>query len=196
MPFRDDKVKTEYQREYMRKRRAGEAKPKKAKPAAPEVEVTHGLSDPEAAAARIAELEVQVAQLRANGSEITIEMLSMSDRKKAEKFRRKLERDFAWKLDQRVLPEVQRRTEDLRQYLWKEEAKAKELQELWSRRLNGSGVAGAKGLIDRRLFRRILARLHPDSGGTADVFNAFKALEDYLLPSKDVLEERTKRKRK
>jgi hypothetical protein len=41
-----------------------------------------------------------------------------------------------------------------------------------------------KGCMDRTLFRQILARLHPDAGGSADLFEAFRQLEKVLLDEK------------
>jgi hypothetical protein len=123
--------------------------------------------------------------------DITIEMLSLSDRAKAEKYRRRLDREYAWKLEQMVRPEVVRRTEELRQHLYKCEAEAKALEDLWTERL-----AAHKGIMDRALFRQILARLHPDAGGKAHVFDAFKQLESKLIPGKDMLADRAAAKRK
>jgi transposase len=46
-------------------------------------------------------------------------------------------------------------------------------------------IASRKGLMDRRTYVRILARLHPDTGGAADLFDIFKQLETLLLTERE-----------
>jgi hypothetical protein len=168
----------------------------------PTVNLRDADSELDAAKRKIAMLEAKIASLTAAAKpgsaepEITIDMLSMSDRKKAEKYRQRLNRDFEWKLEQRWRPEMLRRTEELRQHLQQRTKEVDELEKLWMDRLNTKGGPGNKGVMERAMYRQVLARLHPDAGGKAALFDAFKQLEDRLIPAKDVLDERAKRKRK
>ena len=49
----------------------------------------------------------------------------------------------------------------------------------------GEGRAGRKGFFeDRRTWRRLLARLHPDAGGDHDLFLFACALKDEICPDR------------
>jgi hypothetical protein len=123
-------------------------------------------------------------------------MLSMSERKKAEKYRQRLQREFAWALEDRVQPEVRRRTEELRQHLKEKTAETEKEKKLWQDRLHTSGGPGNRGVMSHWLFRQILGRLHPDAGGDNNLFIAFNAMKARLTPGKDVLAEQEKLRRK
>lgn len=80
--------------------------------------------------------------------------------------KRKLDQEF----EQRVLAESRRRMESisLPHYL----TEMKRIESL---------IVSRKGVMKRRLYRQILARLHPDVGGDGAVFDEFKRLEKVLV---------------
>lgn len=82
---------------------------------------------------------------------------------------RKLEREFA----QRVRDEVKRGIEQ--SVLPAYEAEYRKYQD-W--------IEHRKGCMSRKVYVKILARLHPDTGGDADLFDTFKKLEKVLLDEK------------
>jgi len=46
-------------------------------------------------------------------------------------------------------------------------------------------IKARKGVFDQKTYRRMLARLHPDAGSDADLFDAFKKAEKVLLSEKE-----------
>jgi len=78
---------------------------------------------------------------------------------------RKLDAEFAWRvqadikrlIDEMVLPQYNEEHDHHREI-----------------------IKSHKGVFDNATYRQILARLHPDTGGTAELFDLFKKLERVL----------------
>lgn len=100
-------------------------------------------------------------------------MLSMTAQQKFDlavrQYLRKLDAEF----DQRVTERHQKLLENIWPRLKQSEEHAERI------------IASRKGLMERRTYIRILARLHPDTGGDAELFDLFKQLETVLLNEKE-----------
>lgn len=83
---------------------------------------------------------------------------------------RKMEKEFA----QRVRDEVKKLIEESTLPAYADEY-----------RRYRDWIEGRKGCMSRRVYLKILARLHPDTGGDAGLFDAFKKLEKILLDEKE-----------
>jgi ParB family transcriptional regulator, chromosome partitioning protein len=95
--------------------------------------------------------------------------LSMSATQKLDAYKRRLDREYAWRMKEEAQALAQ---EQIRKWLdyWKEQEAEYD-----------AVIKARRGVMDRAFFRRILARLHPDAGGQADLFDAFKKMEKLLL---------------
>jgi hypothetical protein len=166
-------ARTNYMREYMRRRRAGETakgvKPVKPSPA------------PDAAKdARIRELELEAGSSGAQAEPDLRSFLSMSAQQKFDAAIRQYQRQLAMQFEKLVLDEVKRRIDEIILPHWKE--KISTAEQLYKRR---------KGAMDKKTFETIRRALHPDSRKSISdhrlglAFNTFMGLEKFLLDEKE-----------
>jgi len=96
--------------------------------------------------------------------------MSMTERQKCEAFKRQCQRKLEREFEQRVLDECRKRVDEM--MLPAYEKTFVGLEQM---------IKGREGCMSRRTYIQILARLHPDKGGDAGLFDTFKNLEVALV---------------
>jgi hypothetical protein len=149
--------------------------------------VTKPVTKPKDAAAMIGALQKQlaaakarIAELEAGKAAIDPATFSMSAQKRMEAWQRQRMAAMMQSFQQIVRDEVHRRIDEIILPDWRH--KIKEAKLIYERR---------KGIMDKATFKLIWSALHPDSRKSisdkklAEAFDAFSAMEKYLLNEKD-----------
>lgn len=111
---------------------------------------------------------------------VDVSSLSMTAQEKLDVATRQRQRQLDRQFEQRVLDEAKRRIDEIILPHWKEQIA--QAQKLYNNR---------KALMDKATFNKIRRALHPDSRNSisdkmlAEAFDAFMALEKFLLNEKD-----------
>jgi hypothetical protein len=161
-------AKTKYQREYMRKRRAG-AKPEPK-------------TAPQPASAKAPALEARIAKLEAElGAQPGADALPKSYRERFEAMCRRQDREFEWRVKQAASTEASRLLDEiflpgLRERLEQNERQTKAID---------AALYGRTPLMPKAMFRKILACLHPDSRAAASEKMFNEAFAAFSAKSKD-----------
>jgi len=169
MPIKDDDARRQYMRDYMKRRRAGQEKPQRKT-----VDELQAMVD--ALSNRIGELEADLARERAKpvqAAAVEIGSLSPHSKKRLEiairQHTQMLDREFEARVSADAQKMAQRLMESSLDYYNERLAYYEEV------------IRSRTGLMPRSVFRIILARLHPDIGGNAEVFDLFKKLERIVV---------------
>ncbi|QIG93847.1 MULTISPECIES: hypothetical protein [Bradyrhizobium] len=117
---------------------------------------------------------IEREQVRREAKAEAADPSALAEQKRLASLSRQLEADFECRVTERY--------QQLLENIW---PRLKEREALADR-----VIVSRKGLMDRRTYVKILARLHPDMGGNAELFDMFKRLETLLLNEQECPTER------